>query len=434
MKKIATDARFLDEHRVRELSEMENLLRNAHDVSGLSFISAPNVRPKFQLSPMMSHNRTEISTPVRTPLGKYLLLGVIAFGGAYALTRLWNARQTDSPEAPLKTTPAVITASTPSETPPGMVWIPGGEFTMGTDEDLGWAEEHPAHRVAVDGFWMDITEVTNAQFREFVEATGYVTTAEKPPDVAEILRQSPPGTPPPPKELLVPGALVFQLTDGPVDLQLYAEWWKWTPGANWRHPEGPASDLAGREDHPVIHVSWDDAVAYGKWAGKRLPTEAEWEFAARGGLESQPYVWGDDPPGDDNIRANLWDGEFPHRNTARDGFVRTAPVKKFAANGFGLYDMAGNVWEWCSDYYRADLYRTRVGQGVTTNPQGPSESYDPRNPYGPSRCQRGGSFLCHDSYCSRYRPSARHGCSPDTGMSHVGFRCILSPTNPTAAE
>ena len=308
-----------------------------------------------------------------------------------------------------------------------MVWIPGGEFTMGTDSELGWPDEKPAHRVRVDGFWMDETEVTNAQFHAFVEATGYVTTAEKPPDVEEILRQSPPGTAPPPKELLVPGSLVFQPTAGPVkDLRDYSQWWHWTPGANWRHPEGPGSGIVGKDDHPVVHVSWDDAVAYAKWAGKRLPTEAEWEFAARGGLEGRPYVWGDEKPTDTNIFANLWQGEFPHRNTARDGYVRTAPVKSFAPNGYGLYDMAGNVWEWCSDYYQADLYRRRVRDAVIVNPSGPAAAMDPRHPRAASRVQRGGSFLCHDSYCWRYRPSARHGCSPDTGMSHVGFRCVTS--------
>jgi formylglycine-generating enzyme required for sulfatase activity len=308
-----------------------------------------------------------------------------------------------------------------------MVWIPGGEFTMGTDLDLGWVDEKPAHRVRVDGFWMDQTEVTNAQFRDFVKATGYATTAEKPPDVEEILRQLPPDTPPPPREKLVPGSLVFQPTVGKLlDFRDYSQWWHWTPGANWRHPEGPGSSLAGKDDHPVVHVSWDDAVAYARWAGKRLPTEAEWEFAARGGLEDKPYVWGDEKPSDTRIFANVWQGEFPHQNTARDGFVRTAAVKSFAANGYDLFDMAGNVWEWCRDFYRVDLYRQRAGKGVIVNPAGPDSALDPRNPRAPSRVQRGGSFLCHESYCLRYRPSARHGCSPDTGMSHVGFRCVTT--------
>jgi formylglycine-generating enzyme required for sulfatase activity len=338
---------------------------------------------------------------------KVIVLGALAaaaFGTTYAVVGL------------TKTAPAP---------PPGMVRVPGGEFTMGTNSDLGWPDEKPAHRVRVDGFWMDETEVTNAQFRAFVEATGYSTTAEKPPDLEEIMRQSPAGTPPPPKEKLVPGSLVFQPTSGPVtDLRDYSQWWHWTPGADWRHPEGPGSSLAGKNDHPVVHVSWDDAVAYCKWAGKRLPTEAEWEFAGRGGLEGKPYVWGDEPFSEEHPQCNIWQGEFPYHNTAKDGFERTAPVKSYAPNGYGLYDMAGNVWEWCADWYDRDLYAKRAGQGVVVNPSGPDRTLDRLRPLMPQRCQRGGSFLCADSYCSRYRPSARHGCSPDTGMSHVGFRCV----------
>lgn len=315
----------------------------------------------------------------------------------------------------------------PSDATPGMVWIPGGKFTMGTDSELAWANERPAHWVRVDGFWLDETEVTNAQFRDFVEATGYVTTAEKPPGVRVILDQLPEGTSPPPKEKLVPGSLVFQPPAGPVkDLRDYSQWWHWTPGASWRHTEGPGSSLEGNDDHPVVHVFWDAAVVYAKWAGKRLPTEAEWEFAARGDLDVEPYVWGDEKPSDTRILANLWQGDFPHRNTARDGFVRTAPVKAFAANGYGLYDMAGNVWKWCSDFYRADLYRQRADDGVIINPPGLSAVLDPRNPRAALRAQRGGSFLRHDSYCWRYRPSARHGCCPDAGMSHVGIRCVTT--------
>lgn len=317
----------------------------------------------------------------------------------------------------------------PVEHLPGMVWVPGGEFSMGTDSELGWPEEKPAHRVRVDGFWMDETEVTNGQFYRFVEATGYVTTAEKAPTLGEIMQQSPPGTPPPPKEKLVPGSLVFMPPPGPVSLDDYSQWWQWTPGANWRHPEGPDSSIDGREDHPVVHVSWDDAVAYARWAGKRLPTEAEWEFAARGGLDGKPYVWGDDPPGiGGRWQANIWQGNFPYQNRAEDGYERTAPVKSYPANGYGLFDMAGNVWEWCSDFYRADVYALRpASQRVVVNPTGPESSFDPRHPFAPARVQRGGSFLCCDSYCSRYRPSARHRCSPDTGMSHVGFRCVRTP-------
>jgi formylglycine-generating enzyme required for sulfatase activity len=307
-----------------------------------------------------------------------------------------------------------------------MAWIPGGEFTMGTDSELGWPDEKPAHRVRVDGFYMDKMEVSNARFREFVDATGYVTTAEKAPTAEEILRQSPPGTPPPDKSVLVPGSLVFTPPKGEVNLKDFSQWWKWVPGANWKHPEGPDSNIDGKDDHPVVQVSWDDAAAYAKWAGKRLPTEAEWEFAARGGLENKPFVWGDDKQSEQKPLANTWQGVFPHKNLAADGFAGTAPGKSFPPNGYGLYDMAGNVWEWCSDYYDAELYKRRVGSEVYVNPQGPSRSFDPRHPYASSRSQRGGSFLCHDSYCMRYRPSARHGSSADTGMSHVGFRCVMT--------
>jgi sulfatase modifying factor 1 len=334
-----------------------------------------------------------------------LTLAVAAFAAAYFGVRGWNA---------------------PPATPPGMVWIPGGEFTMGTDADIGWPDEKPAHRVRVDAFWMDETEVTNAQFRAFVAATDYVTTAEKPPVLEEIMRQTPPGTAPPAKEMLVPGSSVFRPTKGPVDTRDFSQWWHWTPGASWRHPEGPASDLDGREEHPVVHVSWDDAVAYAQSAGKRLPTEAEWEFAARGDLDGKLYVWGDEPFNEETPQCNIWQGEFPYHNTVKDGFERTAPAKSFAPNGYGLYDMAGNVWEWCSDWYQRDLYRQRAGRGVVFNPRGPDHSIDFQQPLVPQRVQRGGSFLCNDSYCSRYRPSARHGCSPDTGMSHVGFRCVRS--------
>jgi formylglycine-generating enzyme required for sulfatase activity len=311
--------------------------------------------------------------------------------------------------------------------PSGMAWIPGGEFWMGTDSSLGWPDEKPAHLVRVDGFWMDTTEVTNEQFHAFVDATDYVTTAERAPSASEILRQSPPGTPPPPAEMLVPGSLVFTPPVESVNLDDVTQWWTWTPGADWRHPEGPGSNLHGRASHPVVHISWDDAAAFAKWVGKRLPTEAEWEFAARGGLERKPYAWGDDAPGSGGKwQANIWQGEFPNRNTAEDGFVCTAPVRSFEPNGFGIYDMAGNVWEWCGDWYDRELYSRRAGSRVTANPAGPPQSNDPARPYQAQRVQRGGSFLCNDSYCSRYRPSARHGCSPDTGMSHVGFRCVQS--------
>jgi formylglycine-generating enzyme required for sulfatase activity len=363
--------------------------------------------PQTRNSPPQSRGKQSIVRIVRP-----LAWGLVAFAVSYVVFGY---------------APGLFKKSQPAA-PTGMVWVPGGEFTMGTDSDLGWPDEKPAHRVRVDGFWMDETDVTNAQFGKFVAATGYVTTAERPPDVDEIMRQMPPGTPRPPKEKLVPASLVFIPTKGPVSLNDYSQWWKWTPGASWRHPEGPGSGIEGKDDHPVVHVSWDDALAYAKWAGKRLPTEAEWEFAARGGLDNKPYVWGDDKPTDANIHANIWQGEFPYKNTAADGYVRTSPVKAFPPNGYGLYDMSGNVWQWCSDWYQADLYRHHDGKDMVVNPTGPAKSFDPRQPYSPLRVQKGGSFLCNDAYCTRYRPSARHGCTPDTGMSHIGFRCALTST------
>jgi len=317
-----------------------------------------------------------------------------------------------------------------TESPPGMVWIPGGEFAMGSVDPLARPDEQPIHRVRVDGFWMDITEVTNAQFARFVEATGYKTIAERPVDWEELKKQVAPGTPKPPDELLQPGSLVFTPPDHPVDLRDYSQWWTWTLGADWRHPSGPGSTIDGHDNDPVVQIAFVDAVEYCVWAGGRLPTEAEWEFAARGGLEGKVNVWGDEPI--DPKRANIWQGHFPDVNTKEDGFEHRAPVKSYAPNGFGLYDMAGNVWEWCSDLYRPDTYariRLELGPtGVAVNPTGPKSSLDPRNPDAPeSRVHRGGSFLCNDSYCASYRPSARMACPPDTGLEHLGFRCVMTP-------
>ena len=349
-------------------------------------------------------------------------------------------RESPDPDLPTPTAPAIATddnaagesashpiVNPPSAAPPGMVWIPGGEFTMGSDHPLGRDDELPMHRVRVDGFWIDPTEVTNRQFREFVEATGYVTTAEVAPDLEEIMSQQPPGTPPPDPALLVPGSMVFNPPEESVRLDDIRQWWFWTPGACWRHPEGPGSDIDGREDHPVVQVSWFDTIAYCEWAGKRLPTEAEWEFAARGGLEQQPFTWGDAPLSETQPQTNIFQGEFPNRNTRADGFERTAPVKSFPPNGYGLFDMAGNVWEWCSDWYRPDTYAQRAGDDIVVNPTGPATPHDPRRPRMPQRVQRGGSYLCNDVYCASYRPAARMPNAPDTGMSHVGFRCVVTP-------
>lgn len=335
-----------------------------------------------------------------------------------------------APGAPVAGDRSAAGSSSHPGAPPGMVWIAGGEFTMGGVDALARDDESPRHRVWVDGFWMDVTEVTNRQFSEFIAATGYVTVAERPVSWDELSRQLPPGTPKPPDERLRPGSLVFTPPRDSADMSDVSQWWTWKIGASWRHPQGPVSTIAGADDLPVVHVALEDALAYCAWAGKRLPTEAEWEFAARGGLDGKVNAWGDEPI--DPSRANTWQGQFPTENTAADGFVLAAPVRSFPANGFGLYDMAGNVWEWCSDRYRPDTYAQRAAQagvgGVCMNPTGPTTSFDPRNPHAPeSRVQRGGSFLCHDSYCASYRVSARMACAPDTGLEHVGFRCVLTP-------
>ena len=325
---------------------------------------------------------------------------------------------------------ANVSGEPPVEPPAGMTWIPGGTYTMGGVGPEARPDEFPRHRVRIDGFYLGLREVTNAEFKRFVDATGYRTVAERPVDWEELRKQLPPDTPKPPDEVLQPGSLVFKPTDRPVPLDDVSAWWAWTSGADWRHPEGPGSTIQGRMDHPVVQVAWEDAVAYCEWAGGRLPFEAEWEFAARGGVEGKPFVWGDAPI--DAARANTWTGRFPDRNDATDGHVRTAPVGSYPPNGFGLHDMAGNVWEWCGDQYRSDEYRRRLesrnGDAVIENPMGPKATIDPRNPHAPvSRVQRGGSFLCHPSYCSSYRPSARMATTPDSAGSHVGFRIVMSP-------
>jgi formylglycine-generating enzyme len=298
---------------------------------------------------------------------------------------------------------------------------------MGCDD---YPDAQPRHQVTVDGFWMDTTELTNAQFRRFVEDTGYVTVAEQTPDLAEIIKQQPKGTPPPSRESLVPGSSVFVPPTGPVDLNEHLQWWRWVPGASWRHPEGPGSDLRGRDNHPAVHVAYGDALAFCAWRSKkegqgrlyRLPTEAEWELAARGGLDRKTFVWGDELNPQGKWMANTWQGDFPSRNTRGDGFLGTAPVGSFPANGFGLHDMAGNVWEWCADWYRPDYYL----HSPSRNPQGPESSFDPAEPTVPKRVQRGGSYLCSDDYCKRYVPGARGKGEPDSPTNHIGFRCVRS--------
>ena len=305
----------------------------------------------------------------------------------------------------------------------GMVLIPGGIFEMGGDNEQASPDEYPKHKVQVSPFYIDITEVTNAQFKKFVDATGYITTAEKKPDWEELKKSVPPGTPKPPDSVMVAASLVFKQSSGPVNLNDYSQWWSWVKGADWKHPEGPGTDIKGKENYPVVQVSWDDAQAYCKWAGKRLPTEAEWEFAARGGLINNIYPWGNEHINSGKPKANSWEGKFPYLNEKKDGYLTLAPVKSYSPNHFGLFDMAGNVWEWCSDWYHAEYYKM-IANAVAINPRGPEKSFDPQDPYTPKRSLRGGSFLCNDTYCSGYRVARRMKSSPDTGLEHTGFRCV----------
>lgn len=327
------------------------------------------------------------------------------------------------------------TTPAPGLNPPGMIWIPGGEFSMGAQEppDMNYVsmkatiDSRPVHRVFVDGFFMDETDVTNAQFAEFVRATGYVTLAERKPRAEDY-----PGAPP---ENLVAGSVVFAAPDHPVSLDNHFQWWSYVRGANWRHPLGPASDITGKNNYPVVQIAWEDAVAYAKWAGKRLPTEAEWEFAARGGMAGKPYVWGDEFRPNGKWMANTFEGYFPEKDTGADGYAGISPAGQFPANGYGLYDMAGNVWQWTSDWYRPDYYQQLAARGeVARNPQGPNSARDPAEPGHKKKVQRGGSFLCTDQYCSRYMVGTRGKGDVDTGTNHLGFRCVMTAEEWIAAK
>lgn len=298
-----------------------------------------------------------------------------------------------------------------------MVRIPGGEFLMGSDRH--YAEEAPAHPVRVDPFWIDIHAVTNAEFARFVEQTGHVTLAEKPARPEDY-----PGAKP---ELLVPSSVVFRPTAGPVDLRDPYQWWTYVPGACWRHPRGPETSIEGLDQHPVVHVAYEDAEAYARWAGKELPSEAEWERAARGGIEGAEFAWGDDWQPGGAVMANTWQGRFPYENLAEDGYAWTAPVGSFPPNGYGLHEMTGNVWEWTADFYQD---HHAVGSPCCTldNPRGGARetSYDVRSTVRiPRRVMKGGSYLCAPSYCRRYRPAARMAQPVDTSTCHLGFRCIV---------
>ncbi len=318
----------------------------------------------------------------------------------------------------------------PSNTPDGMVWIPGGEFSMGclapsegvcTSATLAAVNDaQPVHRVYVDGFWMDKNDVTNEKFEQFVKATGYVTVAERAPTREEF--------PTAPPENLVAGSTVFTPPSAAVPLNDHYQWWSYVKGADWRHPEGPQSSITGRKNYPVVQIAYPDAVAYANWAGQRLPTEAEWEFAARGGLSGRVYAWGNDFKPAGKWMANIYEGTFPVKDTGEDGFAGIAPVGQFPPNGYGLYDMAGNVWQWCSDWYRPDYYArlNLAGAVVARNPQGPDRSYDPTEPTEKKRVQKGGSFLCTDQYCTRYMVGSRGRGEVSTASNHVGFRCVKS--------
>lgn len=304
----------------------------------------------------------------------------------------------------------------------GMVLIPNGILNMGGDNEQADSNEFPKHKVEINSFWMDETEVTNQQFKAFVEATNYITIAERPLNWEEIKSGLPPNTPKPADSLLQPGALVFQQLTKQVPLNNPALWWRWTIGADWQHPEGPNSNLENKMDHPVVHIAWEDAMAFAKWADKRLPTEAEWEWAARGGKENTIYPWGNENVNEGKPKANFWQGAFPYKNILSDGYLTTAPVKSFSPNEYGLFDMSGNVWEWCSDWLDIDFYKKPNAK--KNNTTGPVVGFNPYNPYQQEKVIRGGSFLCNDGYCSGYRNARRMGSSPDTGLNHTGFRCV----------
>ena len=321
----------------------------------------------------------------------------------------------------------VNSTSAPGSLPEGMVYIPGGEFSMGSLDptemmcggDQPMDDARPLHRVYLDGFFMDATEVTNEEFDRFVKATGYETVAERKPTREEF--------PDVPEERLVAGSVVFSPPPRPVPLDDHYQWWSYVAGANWQHPDGPSSDLKGREKFPVVHIAYEDAAAYAKWAGKRLPTEAEFEFAARGGLTGKPYAWGDELKPGGKWPANIYQGKFPVKggDSGEDGFKGIAPVAQYRPNGYGLFDVGGNVWEWTNDWYRADYYSTLAAQGgIARNPQGPSSSLDPAEADQPKRVQRGGSFLCTDEYCTRYMVGTRGKGEVRSASNHLGFRCV----------
>ena len=332
-----------------------------------------------------------------------------------------SMQQKDYDLAPIKNSSISLIADSSSK----MVLIPAGDYMMGAENSkMALAREFPRHRVQISSFYMDIHEVTNAQFAAFIEATGYVTVAERPINWNIIKEQLPPNTPKPSSDFLQAGSMVFISNKEIFNLVDYSQWWRWIQGASWKNPFGPESSIKGKENEPVVHISYEDAKAYAEWCGKRLPTEAEWEWAARGGLKNKIYPWGNQSLEAGPQKCNYWTGIFPVKNTGTDGYEGIAPVMTYAANGYGLYDMAGNVWEICSDWYDENYYERCLIEHIVKDPIGPSTWHYPREPNDPKRVIRGGSFLCNDSYCSSYRVSARMPYSQDTGMSHTGFRCV----------
>ena len=381
----------------------------------------------------MSRTPQNPAVPAARPFARSIAITAALLGAAGIAFWLWSqraaARPTAAPTAYGPTVPSGQPA--PGPAPAGMVWIPGGEFSMGVQDPRGMEhgghdpmnDARPIHRVAVDGFWIDATEVTNEQFARFVKATGYVTVAEHKPTAEEF-----PGAPP---ENLVAGSVVFAPTPQPVSLDNHYQWWTYIPGASWRRPAGPKSSITDRGNYPVVQIAYEDAVAYAKWAGGRLPTEAEWEFAARGGLAGRLYPWGDSLQPDGKWMANIYEGRFPvlGTDTGEDAFAGLAPVAQYAPNAYGLYDVAGNAWEWVSDWYRPDYYATLAAQGgVARNPGGPPDAFDPAEPGEKKRVHRGGSFLCTEDYCTRYMIGTRGKGEQRTGTNHVGFRTVRDVT------
>jgi sulfatase modifying factor 1 len=381
---------------------------------------------------MIKKRRAKANPKSITPKTKFsLLVALVVLGGCTVY--LIHRESVAHAGHPLATSNAGFLPTIPNPTPApgaaleGMVWLPGGEFSMGAADapdmnDVGMKateDSRPIHRVYVDGFWMDKTDVTNQQFEAFVTATSYVTVAERKPRAEDY-----PGAPP---ENLVAGSIVFSPPDHPVPLNDHFQWWNYVHGANWRHPLGPDSDIKGKENYPVVQIAYEDALAYAKWAGKRLPTEAEWEYAARGGLSGKPYVWGEEFRPNGKWMANTHQGTFPVKDTGEDGHIGIAAVAQYPPNGYGLFDMAGNVWQWTSDWYRPDYYQQLAAAGgVARNPQGPDSPFDPAEPTEKKKVHRGGSFLCTDQYCSRYMVGTRGKGEISTGTNHLGFRCVTT--------